>query len=95
MAKFFSLGKKCYCFKQFLEVGNLGAASRLQVSSEDVVKMSGAAAVLQMSDWEPEGSHPRWLTPMAVGRKLAFLVIQVSLSTGLPEYPHAMITSLI
>lgn len=57
--------------------------------------MSGAAAVLQTSDWEPEGSHPRWLTPMAVGRKFAFPIIHVSLSTGLPEYPHAMITNLI
>lgn len=95
MAKVFSLGKQTLLLQTVSEVRNLEAASRLQVSSEDVVKMSGATAVLQMSDWEPESSHPRWLIPMAVGRKLAFLIIHVSLSTGLPEYPHAMITSLI
>lgn len=71
-----SLWKKNVLFKQFLKVRNLGAPWRLQVSPEAVVKMSGAAAGFQQSDWKPESLSPRWLTTVAVGRKYQFLGIQ-------------------
>lgn len=62
-----------YCFKQFLKVKNLGAAWRLQVSPEAVVKMSGAAVGFQKSDWEPKSLRPRWLNTTALGRTYQFL----------------------
>lgn len=84
IAKFFSLEKIL-----LLQTVSEGQKSRSSF------KTPGLSRGCSQNVWcgHSPRSRPRWLTPMAVGRKLQFLIIYMSLSTGLPENPHAMIAS--